>query len=109
MPILTAEGIHKYLEFVGVTLRLVVPGVIRLLRLHQRSLALSFRHRDSLGDIAKSDTSESSNLQLQCLQPKNCDDAVSTASFLHLSLLSVAGKLPSSAQKQMHGLSRRAS
>jgi hypothetical protein len=72
MPILTAEGIHKYLEFVDVTLRLrlAVPGVIRLLRLHQRPLALSFRHRDSLGDIAKSDTSESSNLQLHYLQPK---------------------------------------
>jgi hypothetical protein len=70
MPTLAAEGLHKYFVFVDVTLWLAVPRVLRLLRLHQRSLALSFRHRDSLGNIAKSDTSESSNVQLHYLQPK---------------------------------------
>jgi hypothetical protein len=103
MPTPVAEGLHKYFVFVDVTLWLAVPGVLRLLTLHQRSLALTFGQRDSLGSIAKSDTSESSNLQLHYLQPKNCDDAVSTASLLHFSLLSGAREIAFLSTKPMHG------
>jgi hypothetical protein len=58
-------------------------------------LALSFGHRDSLGDIAKSYTSESSNLQLHYLQPKIVTmQFLQPASYIFLSFQGQGNCLP---------------